>query len=159
MWSLGSSHTHSSQHFPGSLTLRGKGQSGLGRRTSMLHRGTQPTAPSRQVHWYLQLLWKDSPLRYTVPPKTQGAPSLAEGEERKKGCQGSGLVLGPLNNWRVGNARWKQGSRGQARNSQRRDSTQAAYWLIFWREGGREGGGGRSLSVPGTWTSGGGRKG
>lgn len=62
----------------------------------MLHRGTQPTAPSRQVHWYLQLLWKDSPLRYTVPPKTQGAPSLAEGEEGKKGCQGSGLVLGPL---------------------------------------------------------------
>lgn len=77
MRSLGSSHTHSSQHFPGSLTLLGKGQSGLGRRTSMLHRGTQPTAPSRQVHWYLQLLWKDSPLRYTDPPKTQGAPSLA----------------------------------------------------------------------------------
>lgn len=94
MWSLGSSHTHSSQHFPGSLTLRGKGQSGLGRRTSMLHRGTQPTAPSRQVHWYLQLLWKDSPLRYTVPPKTQGAPSLAEGEEGKKGCQESGLRVG-----------------------------------------------------------------
>lgn len=85
VWSLGLSHTHSSQHFPGSLTLRGKGQSGLGRRTSMLHRGTQPTAPSRQVHWYLQLLWKDSPLRYTVPPKTQGAPSLAEGEEGKRG--------------------------------------------------------------------------
>lgn len=81
--SLGSSHTHSSQHFPGSLTLLGKGQSGLGRRTSMLHRGTQPTAPSRQVHWYLQLLWKDSPLRYTDPPKTQGAPSLAAGEEDK----------------------------------------------------------------------------
>lgn len=83
MRSLGSSHTHSSQHFPGSLTLLGKGQSGLGRRTSMLHRGTQPTAPSRQVHWYLQLLWKDSPLRYTDPPKTQGAPSLAAGEEDK----------------------------------------------------------------------------
>lgn len=49
----------------------------------MLHRGTQPTAPSRQVHWYLQLLWKDSPLRYTDPPKTQGAPSLAAGEEDK----------------------------------------------------------------------------
>lgn len=81
VWSLGSSHTHSSQHFPGSLTLLGKGQSGLGRRTSILHRGTQPTAPSRQVHWYLQLLWKDSPLLYTVPPKTQGAPSLAAGEQ------------------------------------------------------------------------------
>lgn len=81
--SLGSSHTHSSQHFPGSLTLLGKGQSGLGRRTSMLHSGTQPTAPSRQVHWYLQLLWKDSPLRYTDPPKTQGAPSLAAGEQEK----------------------------------------------------------------------------
>lgn len=86
MRSLGSSHTHSSQHFPGSLTLLGKGQSGLGRRTSMLHRGTQPTAPSRQVHWYLQLLWKDSPLRYTDPPKTQGAPSLAAGEEER--CRG-----------------------------------------------------------------------
>lgn len=81
---MGSSHTHSSQHFPGSLTLLGKGQSGLGRRTSMLHSGTQPTAPSRQVHWYLQLLWKDSPLRYTDPPKTQGAPSLAAGEGKKK---------------------------------------------------------------------------
>lgn len=43
----------------------------------MLHRGTHPTAPSRQVHWYLQLLWKDSPLLYTIPPNTQGAPSRA----------------------------------------------------------------------------------
>lgn len=75
--SLGSSHTHSSQHFPGSFTLRGYGQSGLGRRTSMLQRGTQPTAPSRQVHWYLQLLWKDWPLRYTMPPNIHGAPSFA----------------------------------------------------------------------------------
>ena len=58
----GASHTHSSQHFPGTFTLRGMGQSGLGRRMSMLHRGTQPTAPSRHVHWYLQLPWKDSPL-------------------------------------------------------------------------------------------------
>lgn len=95
VWSLGSSHTHSSQHFPGSLTLRGKGQSGLGRRTSMLHRGTQPTAPSRQVHWYLQLLWKDSPLRYTVPPKMQGAPSLAEEVDgKKRGCGGQASVSG-----------------------------------------------------------------
>lgn len=43
----------------------------------MEQRGTQPTAPSRQVHWYLQLLWKDSPLLYTMPPNTHGAPSLA----------------------------------------------------------------------------------
>lgn len=73
----GESQTHSSQHFPGTLTLRGMGQSGLGSRTSMPQSGTQPTAPSRQVHWYLQLLWKDSPLRYTFPPNTQEAPSRA----------------------------------------------------------------------------------
>ena len=75
----GASHTHSSQHFPGTLTRRGMGQSGLGRRMSMLHRGIQPTAPSRHVHWYLQLLWKDSPLLYTIPPITQVAPPLAVG--------------------------------------------------------------------------------
>uniref|UniRef100_A0A803YD66 Ectonucleotide pyrophosphatase/phosphodiesterase 1 n=1 Tax=Meleagris gallopavo TaxID=9103 RepID=A0A803YD66_MELGA len=50
----------------------------------MLQRGTQPTAPSRQVHWYLQLLWKDSPLRYTMPEKTQGAPSRAAREGRRR---------------------------------------------------------------------------
>lgn len=75
----GASHTHSSQHFSGTLTRRGMGQSGLGRRMSMLHRGIQPTAPSRHVHWYLQLLWKDSPLLYTIPPITQVAPPLAVG--------------------------------------------------------------------------------
>lgn len=58
------------------------GQSGLGSRTFMEQSGTQPTAPSRQVHWYLQLLWKVSPLLYTVPPNTQVAPSrAARGEE------------------------------------------------------------------------------
>lgn len=56
------------------------GQSGLGRRMSMEHRGTQPTAPSKQVHWYLQLLWNVSPLLYTIPPNTQVAPSRAVGE-------------------------------------------------------------------------------
>lgn len=74
---LGESHSHSSQHLPGTLTRLGMGQSGLGSRTSMEQRGTQPTAPSRQVHWYLQLLWKDSPLLYTMPPNTQGVPSRA----------------------------------------------------------------------------------
>lgn len=80
----GESHTHSSQHFPGTLTRRGMGQSGLGSRTSMPQSGTQPTAPSRHVHWYLQLLWNDSPLRYTFPPNTQGAPSRAVVERSKK---------------------------------------------------------------------------
>lgn len=80
----GESHTHSSQHFPGTLTLRGIGQSGLGSRTSMPQSGTQPTAPSRHVHWYLQLLWNDSPLRYTFPPNTQGAPSRAVVNEIRK---------------------------------------------------------------------------
>lgn len=79
----GESHTHSSQHFPGTLTLRGIGQSGLGSLMSIPQRGTQPTAPSRHVHWYLQLLWKDSPLRYTIPPNTQVAPSLAMGRRWK----------------------------------------------------------------------------
>lgn len=40
-------------------------------------------APSRQVHWYLQLLWNVSPLLYTVPPNTQVAPSRAVEGERK----------------------------------------------------------------------------
>lgn len=43
----------------------------------MLQRGTHPRPPSRHVHRYLQLLWKVSPLLYTIPPNTQGAPSLA----------------------------------------------------------------------------------
>lgn len=76
---LGESHIHSSQHFPGTLTRLGMGQSGLGSRMSMEQSGTQPTAPSRQVHWYLQLLWKDSPFLYTMPPNTQVAPSRAAG--------------------------------------------------------------------------------
>lgn len=81
----------------------------------MLHRGTQPTAPSRQVHWYLQLLWKDSPLLYTVPPKTQGAPSLAEGEEGKKGGGLLGSGIGPRSCRRAGHASWEQGWGGVER--------------------------------------------
>lgn len=62
----------------------------------MLQRGTQPTAPSRQVHWYLQLLWKDSPLRYTMPPKTHGAPSRAARSRRRRVRRaGAGSEAGP----------------------------------------------------------------
>lgn len=87
---LGESHSHSSQHFPGILTRLGMGQSGLGSLTSMEQRGTQPTAPSKQVHWYLQLLWNDSPLLYTIPPNTQGVPSRAT---EKHGEQGEREIL------------------------------------------------------------------
>lgn len=56
----------------------------------MLQRGTQPTAPSRQVHWYLQLLWKDSPLRYTMPLNTHGAPSRAARGRRQSVSRAGG---------------------------------------------------------------------
>ena len=109
----------------------------------MLHRGTQPTAPSRQVHWYLQLLWKDSPLRYTVPPKTQGAPSLAEGEEGKKGkCRGQASVLEPEPEARRG---WELGA-GLQGNSLRKGRNSSGF--LFRRDGEREGRGGGSSSVP-----------
>lgn len=49
------SHTHFSQHSPGTWTLRGMGQSGPGSITSTLQRGMQPICPSRHIHWYLQL--------------------------------------------------------------------------------------------------------
>lgn len=81
----------------------------------MLHRGTQPTAPSRQVHWYLQLLWKDSPLRYTVPPKTQGAPSLAEGNKGR----GDARVRSSVAAGESG-MRGEQGSGGQGSQHPRR---------------------------------------
>lgn len=87
----GESHTHSSQHFPGTLTRLGMGQSGLGSRMFMEQSGTHPTAPSRQVHWYLQLLWNISPLLYTMPPITQVAPSWAVGVQGG----GHGLARAP----------------------------------------------------------------
>lgn len=49
------SHTHFSQHSPGTRTLRGMGQSGPGSITSTLQRGTQAICPSRHMHWYLQV--------------------------------------------------------------------------------------------------------
>lgn len=52
-----------------------------------------------QVHRYLQLLSKVSPLRYTAPPKTQGAPSLAGGKQA-----GAERVRRPLE--RDGGPRW-----------------------------------------------------
>ncbi len=55
------SHTHSLQHFPGCWTLRGWGQSGVGRRTSSLHRGTQVTPPPEQWHWRAQEGWNTWP--------------------------------------------------------------------------------------------------
>lgn len=60
----------------------------------MLQRGTQPTAPSRQVHWYLQLLWKDSPLRYTMPLNTHGAPSRAARGRRQSVSRAGGSLGG-----------------------------------------------------------------
>lgn len=60
----------------------------------MLQRGTQPTAPSRQVHWYLQLLWKDSPLRYTMPLNTHGAPSRAARGRRQRVSRAGGSLGG-----------------------------------------------------------------
>lgn len=59
--SLVSSHTHSSQHWPGTLTSLGLAQPRLGRESSCGHSGTHPTAPSMHVHWCLQLGWKLSP--------------------------------------------------------------------------------------------------
>lgn len=59
--SLLSSHTHSSQHWPATLTSLGLAQPKLGRESSCGHRGTHPTAPSMHVHWCLQLGWKLSP--------------------------------------------------------------------------------------------------
>lgn len=59
--SLPSSHTHSSQHWPATLTSLGLAQPRLGRESSCGHRGTHPTAPSMHVHWCLQLGWKLSP--------------------------------------------------------------------------------------------------
>lgn len=59
--SLVSSQTHSSQHWPGTLTSLGLAQPRLGRDSSWGHSGTQPTAPSMHVHWCLQLGWKLSP--------------------------------------------------------------------------------------------------
>lgn len=58
---LPSSHTHSSQHWPATLTNRGFAQPRLGRESSCGHSGTHPTAPSMHVHWCLQLGWKLSP--------------------------------------------------------------------------------------------------
>lgn len=49
------SHTHFSQHSPGTWILRGMGQSGPGSITSTLQRDTHATCPSRHIHWYLQL--------------------------------------------------------------------------------------------------------
>lgn len=59
--SLLSSHTHSSQHWPATLTSLGLAQPKLGRESSCGHSGTHPTAPSMHVHWCLQLGWKLSP--------------------------------------------------------------------------------------------------
>ena len=56
------SQIHFSQHSPGTLTFLGAGQSGWGSSRSSSQRGTQPTCPSWQAHWYLQLGWKVSPL-------------------------------------------------------------------------------------------------
>ena len=58
---LPSSHTHSSQHWPATLTSLGLAQPRLGRESSCGHSGMQPTAPSIHVHWCLQLGWKLSP--------------------------------------------------------------------------------------------------
>lgn len=103
----------------------------------MLQRGTQPTAPSRQVHWYLQLLWKDSPLLYTVPPKTQGAPSLAEEEEGKKGgCRGQAFVLGPLT---VGAKGMRVGSRAPGGELQKAKERTQLQQLIGVFPGGKVG--------------------
>ena len=44
------SHTHSSQHWPGTFTSRGFAQPRLGRESSCGHSGTHPTAPSMHVH-------------------------------------------------------------------------------------------------------------
>lgn len=57
--------------------------------------GTQPTGPVQTHALVFAAALKDSPLPvYTVPPKTQGAPSLAEGEEgKKRGMQGSSVIL------------------------------------------------------------------
>lgn len=60
-FSLSSSHTHSSQHWPATLTSLGLAQPRLGRESSCGHSGTHPTAPSMHVHWCLQLGWKLSP--------------------------------------------------------------------------------------------------
>lgn len=59
--SLPSSHTHSSQHWPATLTSLGFAQPKLGSESSCGHSGTHPTAPSMHVHWCLQLGWKLSP--------------------------------------------------------------------------------------------------
>lgn len=45
------SHTHFSQHSPGTCTLRGNGQSGPGSMTSRLQRGTQLICPRWHTHW------------------------------------------------------------------------------------------------------------
>ena len=57
------SHTHFSQHSPGTWTLRGMGQSGPGSMTSKLQRGTQAICPLWHIHWYLQLGKKVWPFR------------------------------------------------------------------------------------------------
>lgn len=69
--------------------------------------------------------------------------------------QGQALVPGLLTEGASGMS-WEQGSKGRAGNSLRKDSIPAEYRLVFWREGGREGGGGRSRSVPGTLAGSGG---
>ena len=87
MW-LSSSHAHSSQHRPSSLSSRGLGQCQVGRGTCWGQRGMQPTTPSIQVHWCWQLGWKSSPCWYTRPLNSQGKPWASavnvHGQNRKQ---------------------------------------------------------------------------
>lgn len=76
------SHTHFSQHSPGTCTLRGMGQSGPGSIMSRLQRGTQVICPSQHMHWYLQLGIKVWPFWYTEPSKTHTWPPWAGGAKK-----------------------------------------------------------------------------
>lgn len=72
---------------------------------------------------------------------------------------GSGFGPWPCKSGLVGDASWAQGSRWRAGNRVGTQLEQLIGLFIFWREGGREGGGGRSLSVPSTSAGGGGSEG
>lgn len=81
--SVWGSHTHFSQHSPGTWILRGIGQSGPGSITSKLQRGTQPIWPTWQMHWYLQLGKKIWPFWYTEPSKTHMLPMETKNKREK----------------------------------------------------------------------------